>query len=193
MNNRIATSDILVGVNGTGKTTFLHENIVNSLSKKGERILIITNADNTDWKDVKFLEDFKEMETFTGIRKMTYKKGRLEKIQQYYSKGVLILDDCRLYIQLQTTDFMNWLQVLRRHVGIDLFCVFHGLTQVPPIFFTFSSNLILFHTLDNIKRRGLYIEEYLFNEIQAKKAKVLNEVNNGNKYHFEIIKLDKRL
>ena len=191
--SRIAMCDILVGVNGAGKTTFLRENIVNSLKEKGHRILIVTNADNQDWKDVEFLKDFKEIETFTGIRKMIYKKGRLEKIQQYYNKGTLILDDCRLYIQLQTTDFMNWLQVLRRHVGIDLFCVFHGLTQVPPIFFTFSSNLVLFHTLDNIKRRGYYIEEYLFEEIQEKKQRILSEVNKGNKYHFEIIKLDKRL
>lgn len=193
MSNRIPTCDILVGVNGAGKTTFLREHIVNPLTEKGHRILIVTNADNQDWKNVDFLKDFAEMETFTGIKKMIYKKGRLEKIQQHYSNGALILDDCRLYIQLQTTDFMNWLQVLRRHVGIDLFCVFHGLTQVPPVFFTFSSSLILFHTLDNIKRRGYYIEEYLFNEIQEKKVKVLNEVNKGNKYSFEIIKLDKRL
>ena len=114
--NRIATCDILVGINGAGKTTYLKNNIVDVLSRKGKRILIVTNADNTDWLNIETLNSYKELETFTGIRKMIYKKGRLEKIQQHYSKGALILDDCRLYIQLQTTDFMNWLQVLRRHV-----------------------------------------------------------------------------
>ena len=190
---RIATCDILVGVVGTGKTTFLVNSIVKPLSAKGSRILIVTNGDGKDWQDVDYLTDYEEIKTFTGIRKMIYKKGRLEKIQQYYSNGALIFDDCRVYIQAQTSDFMNWLQILRRHVGIDLFAVFHGLTQVPPVFFTFASNLVLFHTLDNIKRRGTYIEDYLFDEINIRKSLILKEVNKGYRFAFEIIKLDKRL
>lgn len=190
---RIATSVILCGINGTGKTTLLR-NILTEMMKSGQRALIVT-PDPLEWSGVKEVNDRNksEISTFEGARKIIYYKGCMELIQKYYYNGILVFDDARVYIRAQSDDFMTWLQIRRRQAGIDLFTVTHGLTQVPPIFFTFASTLILFYTKDNIKRRGDYVDEADFEEIQQAKKRISQIVTNGNKYYYEIIKLDKRI
>ena len=189
--NKVVKCDVIVGVNGTGKTTFLRENIVIPMSKAGNRVLIVT-PDICEWNDISLLNNYEEIATFTGIKRMIEKKGRLEKIKKYYSDGVLIFDDCRMYINAQSDDFMRWLQIRRRHVGIDFFSVFHSLEQIPPIYFTFISRIILFHSLGNIKKRGNEIDDYILAEIAKAKAEILNEVNKGNPYAKKLISFDKR-
>ena len=115
-----------------------------------------------------------------------------ENIKKHYANGVLVFDDARVYIHAQTNDFMQWLQIRRRQVGIDLFSVFHSLAQIPPVYFSFSSNLWLFHSLGNIKKRTNEIEDYVMEEIAVAKAEILKEVNAGNKYAKRLIVIDKR-
>ena len=188
--NRYAISSILCGINGTGKTTLL-KRILTEMAAAGNRILIVT-PDPIEWQEAFPISAWSELRTFTGMRRIVYAPGVMEHIQKLYSNGVLVFDDCRVYIRAQSNDFMQWLQIRRRQAGIDLFSVFHGLTQVPPVYFTFASNLILFYTKDNIKRRGNYVDESDFEEIQAAKKRIEGKVATAP-YYYEIIKLDKRL
>lgn len=188
--NRYAISSILCGINGTGKTTLL-KRILTEMAAAGNRILIVT-PDPIEWQEAFPISAWSELRTFTGMRRIVYAPGVMEHIQKLYSNGVLVFDDCRVYIRAQSNDFMQWLQIRRRQAGIDLFSVFHGLTQVPPVYFTFASNLILFYTKDNIKRRGDYVDESDFEEIQAAKKRIEKKVAS-EPYYYEIIKLDKRL
>ena len=188
--NRYAISSILCGINGTGKTTLLRT-ILSEMKAAGNRILVVT-PDPIEWKDALPIRTWDELISFEGFRRVVYTADTMKYIQKYYSNGVLVLDDCRVYIRAQSNDFMQWLQIRRRQAGIDLFSVFHGLTQVPPVYFTFASNLILFYTKDNIKRRGDYVDESDFEEIQAAKRRIEKKVAS-EPYYYEIIKLDKRL
>ena len=188
---RIAKCDAIVGAVGSGKTTFLRESVVMPMSEAGHRVLIVT-PDVKEWSEVDILASYEDIETFTGIKRMIYKPKRLENIQKYYSNGVLVFDDCRLYINAQSDDFMRWLQIRRRHQGIDLFSVFHSLAQIPPIYFTFISNIVLFHSLGNIKKRTNEIDEHLIQEIAEAKSAILNDVNKGNPYAKRLISFDKR-
>jgi hypothetical protein len=188
---RVAKCDAIVGAVGTGKTTFLRESVVMPMVAAGHRALIVT-PDAKEWSDIEILTSYEDIATFTGIKRMIYKDGRLEKIREYYSNGVLVFDDCRLYINAQSDDFMRWLQIRRRHQGIDLFSVFHSLAQIPPIYFTFISNLVLFHSLGNIKKRTNEIDDYILQEVAKAKAEILNEVEKGNKYAKKLISFDKR-
>lgn len=154
------------------------------------RALIVT-PDPSEWRCVNEVAGT-EITRFKGIRKIIYHSGCMDEIQRYYSNGMLIFDDCRVYIHAQSNDFMQWLQIRRRQVGVDLFCNFHGLTQVPPIFFTFATNMILFYTKDNIKRRAEYVDEEDFNNIQEAKARIAKRVAAGDPYACEMITLDKR-
>jgi hypothetical protein len=187
----VAKCDVIVGAVGTGKTTFLRENVVMPMVKAGHRALIVT-PDAKEWSDIDFLTNYEDIATFTGIKRMIYKYGRLEKIRDFYNNGILVFDDARLYINAQSDDFMRWLQIRRRHQGIDLFSVFHSLAQIPPIYFTFISNIVLFHSLGNIKKRTNEIDDYILAEIAKAKAEILNEVNKGNPYSKRRISFDKR-
>ena len=182
---RYPVCSILVGINGTGKTSFV-KNILEHTVNDRNRALIVTPD--------RAVEEVsgREIATFKGIRKIIYHSGAMEDIQRYYSNGMLIFDDARVYIRAQSDDFMQWLQIRRRQVGIDFFCCFHGLTQVPPVFFTFASNIVLFYTKDNIKRRAEYVDEQDFQDIQEAKARIAKKVADGNPYYYEIITLDKR-
>lgn len=191
MDNRYAISTILCGINGTGKTTMLKK-ILEKMRSFGNRILIVT-PDPIEWQEAQPINKWAELKYFDGMRRIIYSPETMNKIQQYYSNGVLVLDDCRVYIHAQSNDFMQWLQIRRRQAGIDLFSVFHGLTQVPPVYFTFATNLFLFYTKDNIKRRGEYVDEADFEAIQSAKLRIAQKVENGNPYAYEIVKLDKRM
>lgn len=188
----MAQTDIFVGVNGTGKTTLLKK-VITNMKENGHRILIVT-PDPAEWRDVPGIHSRlrHHIATYTGIRRIVYYKGCMEDIQKYYKNGVLVFDDARVYIHAQSDDFMTWLQIRRRQAGIDFFSVFHGLTQVPPIFFTFATNMFLFYTKDNIKRRGVYVNETDFAKIQEAKDRIQTKVQAGNNYYFERIILDER-
>ena len=186
---RYPLCSILVGINGTGKTSFIQKVLEHTVNEKN-RALIVT-PDPAEWRQVEEVSG-RSIATFNGIRKIIYHSGAMGEIQNYYSNGMLIFDDARVYIHAQSDDFMQWLQIRRRQVGVDFFCCFHGLTQVPPVFFTFASNIVLFYTKDNIKRRAEYVDDADFQAIQEAKARIAKKVEGGNPYYFEIITLDKR-
>lgn len=188
--NRYAISSIICGINGTGKTTFLKK-LLSELVQVGNRVLVVT-PDPIEWKEATPIRSWTELYNFEGMRRIVYSESTMDNIRKYYSNGVLVFDDARTYIRAQSNDFMQWLQIRRRQAGIDLFSVFHGLTQVPPVYFTFATNLILFYTKDNIKRRGDYIDDSDFELIQAAKRRIERNIKI-NPYAYEIVKLDKRL
>ena len=192
MENRQAKTDIFVGINGTGKTSLLKE-VITQMNNSGHRILIVT-PDALEWRDVPTISNKLKhhIKTYVGMRRIVYYDNCLEDVQKYFSNGVLVLDDARDYIKAQTDSVMRWLKLRRRQSGIDLFAVFHGLSQVPPEFFTFTSQMWLFYTTDNLKRRSECLEEHLYTEIQNEKQNILKEVENGNQYARRLITLDKR-
>jgi glycosyltransferase involved in cell wall biosynthesis len=192
MTERQAQTDILVGINGTGKTT-LGKKIITHLLENGHRGLIVT-PDPSEWQSVPLIHarHTHHIANYTGLRRIIYFKGCMELIQKYYKNGVLYFDDARVYIHAQSDDFMTWLQIRRRQAGIDFLAAFHGLTQVPPIFFTFATNMFLFYTKDNIKRRSEYIYEDDYDKIQQARIRIGEEIKKGNRHYFEHIKLDER-
>jgi hypothetical protein len=179
----------LVGINGTGKTTCIKKLLEKTVTATN-RALIVT-PDPAEWRMLDEVSG-QRIATFNGIKKIIYHQNCMAEIQRYYSNGMLVFDDARVYIHAQSNDFMQWLQIRRRQAGIDLFCNFHGLTQVPPVFFTFATNLVLFYTKDNIKRRAEYIDEQDFDDIQDAKERIAKKVAAGDPYAYEIITLDKR-
>lgn len=186
---RYPISTLLVGINGTGKTTFVKKILENTVTPMN-RALIVT-PDPAEWKEIAEVSG-SETGRFTGIRKIIYHKGCMADIQKYYNNGILVMDDARVYIHAQSDDFMQWLQIRRRQVGVDIFSMFHGLTQIPLVFFTFATNMVLFYTKDNIKRRADYVDEEDFKEIQSAKKRIAKKVEAGDPYTHEIIYFDKR-
>ena len=60
-----------------------------------------------------------------------------------------------------------------RHSAVDIFAIAHGFTEVPPVFFTFSTDFILFKTLDSISRRRQYISNYAAVEAKVREVNAI--------------------
>ena len=174
-----------MGYNGTGKSTFCRK-MVDHAVKSGRRALIVTPHD-MEWQDIPFLNtETDEIKTFTGIRRIIYDDGTLDFLVNY-RRGVLVFDDCRVYLKSNTNPQIHRLLISRRQQMLDLIAVGHGFTEVPPKFFTFSSEIILFKTLDNIAKRKDVIKDF---EKMVKAQYSVNEMAVTKPHHYEIIKQD---
>jgi GTPase SAR1 family protein len=189
---RQATLELVVGLNGTGKTCFLRKILVNMM-QSGYRVLVVTPHTN-EWADVPLIGkyDKKRIKTFENISKILYYDGCLENIQQYYRNGVLVLDDARDYVNAQSNKTTIWFNIGRRQAGINMFAVFHGLSQVPPVWYTFATNMVLFFSNDDIKRRVNILSDSILREIKEAQIEIEKDVKNGNAYANRLIVFDKR-
>lgn len=169
---------VLLGTNGTGKTTALR----NILLQSGKRCLIIT-PDDREWDDFPMTElregvaaDFQ----FSGIKRHIWNPKYSLRVLKYFQNGILVFDDCRAYLRAVTSDEIHQLMIRRRQRAVDIFAVGHGYTEVPPVFFTFATDFILFQTRDNIERRKFVIRN--FEAVKAKTEEV-NAIAAGKKAH----------
>lgn len=184
MEQRTTKLTILLGFNGTGKSTML-KNILDSMLANGHRALIVT-PDSIEWTDVEeTLLNKKSDYLFTGIRRHIFNPRTTLDALQHFKKGVLVFDDCRAYFKDSTDDRVRELLIRRRQKELDIFAVGHGFTQVPPVFFTFASHYILFKTVDNIDRRKNCINAN-FDFIKESQAFV-NEQAKLNPHFYRII------
>ena len=178
--NRAAKLVLVIGTNGTGKTTILKNIIQNSL----ERSLIIT-PDCVEWLEyeenkLKTKADY----FFEGINRHIYLEDSLKKIDKY-TRGTLIFDDCRSYLKASTAQEVRNLIIRRRQRQIDIFAVGHGFTEIPPVFFTFATDIILFRTTDNIIRRKDCLKDY---EAVLQLQQRINKKSVEDPHYYEILK-----
>ena len=175
------TMAIVVGTNGTGKTTFLRQ-MCNMALANGRRVLVIV-PDEIEWTDIPMTQlrygvdsDFR----YTGIRRHIFNKKTTLKMLKHFRNGLLIFDDCRAYLKAVTSDEVHGVLIRRRQQGIDIFAVAHGFTEIPLVFYTFVSDFVVFKTRDNISRRMSGIRDY---EAIRKKVAEVNAISAGKKPH----------
>lgn len=188
--NRIrkAELNIVVGINGTGKTTFLQENIV----KQSEKALVVT-PDYAEWNHLPEIT-YKDIRHFNGQARIVYEDTTtLEMIRKHYYGGALILDDAMAYLTEQTPAMLQYLYIRRRQFGIDLYIVGHGLRQIPPKCFTFASFLVLFNTTENFTTRKKELQPDIYDKIIETQNRIKKKVEAGNPYYYEIILLDPQI
>jgi ABC-type sugar transport system ATPase subunit len=155
MSERAAKLTILLGANGTGKTTLLEQ----ILKQSNQRALIIT-PDDIEWQQYPHNELSDESNfAFTGIERHIYRYDTLQRVACFTS-GILIFDDCRAYLKSNIDIEIHNLLIRRRQRMVDIFAVGHGFTEVPPKFFTFATDIILFRTADNIQRRKDCLKDF---------------------------------
>lgn len=181
--------NLVVGINGTGKTTFLRQNIV----EQRHKVLVIT-PDECEWRQLPIVEEARDIFYLNGTARMIYRDaGTLERAIRYYSGGALILDDAMAYLGFQTPETMRYLYIRRRQRGVDVFLVAHGLRQVPPQAFTFGSYLVLFATTENFTSRRRELDAEIYSRIVEAQGEMNAEARQGNPYGYKIIKLDPTL
>lgn len=176
---------IVLGYTGTGKSTFVKKMVKNELAGPRRRALIVT-PDDREWPGVDYFNmRFPErLGQFVGVRKIIYQKGLLDVIKENFKRGLLIFDDCRAYMKAVTDEELHYLLIRRRQNEFDMVAVGHGFTEVPPKFFTFATNIVLFQTKDNIAKRKDDLRDY---EKMVKAQGYINRKALNDKHYHEVI------
>lgn len=181
--------NIVVGINGTGKTTFIKDKILNINNKN-----LVVTPDGAEWKHLPLIKSGDEIRNLKTNARIIYEDtNTLELIKCNYSGGTLILDDAMAYLNEQTPSIMQYIYIRRRQFGIDLYIVAHGLRQLPPKVFTFASWLFLFNSVENFTSRKKEILPELFNKITTAQERINKQVVTGNPYYYEIILMDPQI
>lgn len=182
---RKTTLSILLGTNGTGKTSFLRK-LADKEANKGGRTLILT-VDGAEWTEFPEIENFSE---FTGTAKVIYSPGVLDKIFKTFFDGLLIFDDYRSFGITSTgkeAEALRALAIRRRQHMIDIAIAGHGFTEITPSFlFTFATHLVLFKTIDNIDKVKNRLPKFDF--IKQHQTQI-NELAKEKPYYNGILKL----
>lgn len=139
---------LFLGTNGTGKTSLTRRFV-----DVQQRTLVCTAHDG-EWTDLvdtelKTPQDFR----FHGIRRHIYNPKHTLHALQYFRNGLLLFDDCRMFLKASTAEEIRQLLIGSRQRKLHLIFSGHGFSEVPPVFFTFASDLFLFKTRDNINKR----------------------------------------
>lgn len=186
MAGRVAKLTVILGANQTGKTSLI-EKILNS-RPKDERQLILT-PDPIEWQQVpEISEDHREIYNFTGRRRLIYDSKKTLEAAAKFDNGLIIYDDCRVYLMSHTDEEIARLFIRRAQKMADIFAVGHGFSEIPPRFFTFASEFILFRTSDNPKRRKEYFSSDEIYEKIKETSERINLQAVKNPHIFTIIK-----
>ena len=173
---------IVIGTNGTGKTTLLR-NILKGLNRK--RTLIV-DPDGYEWRDVKEIDysDIPNMPEGSG-KVIAPDENEIEDLI-HFQNGNLVLDDCRYYAGKRLQTAIRKVLIRRRQNSVDIFAVAHGTSEIPPDFYTFATHLILFKTNDSLQRlRGTMDRDRI-----ERVASIRNQINSHpNHHHYKIISL----
>lgn len=157
---RVPLNIAIVGLPGTGKTTFAKKLIRNKL-KRGGRVLVCTTQDDFD-KVPEIDINSPELTTFTGIRRVRLVKTNIPKLERFYN-GMIVFDDARVYfdpsIGLKSgkiDEVMNSMLISLRHRGLDIVTITHSLDQLPVAIIQFMNYLVLYNTNTSaIKRKNV--------------------------------------
>jgi hypothetical protein len=155
--------NMLAGITGVGKSTFT----ANYCKRYAENVLVYKNLSNINDKAFAFLPE-KSMTNwrqgakpdqpvkckFAGGDKKAYKAFLDWILAGNYTNGLLVIDDATIYERDRLTEQMNQLVTMRRHLGIDIWLNYHGLTLLPIEQFVFVDYLIVFMTTDNIQYKA---------------------------------------
>lgn len=114
----------------------------------------------------------------------------LDWIKDYYRNGLLIIDDATIFERDRLTKEMNHLVAMRRHYGIDIWLVYHGMTLLPIEQFIFVNNIVLFNTNDNLKYKSSRLPQVdLINAKVAEARRNYRSTDPKIKYKPAILKL----
>ena len=188
MSKRKAELNLVIGANGTGKTSFLQKEVL----PKYQKALIIT-PDPAEWKQYPIVS-IDELKYFNAIGRMVYSGPQmLQNVSKRFYGGALLLDDAMAYLDEQTPDSLQYIYIRRRQFGIDVYLVAHGLRQVPPKCFTFASWLILFNSVENFSARKKELIPEIYDTIITAQTNIREKVKKGNPYYKEIILIDQQI
>lgn len=179
---------ILVGTNGTGKSTLANKIIESSIAGEGRRALAVLPDDAEPiffpYNEIQRTE-LKYIGNVANKKNKIYfdKKNIFTELENVFKNGCLILDDAKFYVG-SADDELKKLFIRSRQNNVDIVFICHGLSEIPPAIITYTTKIILFNTVDSWKR----LKEKIPNPEYF--DQIVNEVRtqaNAHKFTVKII------
>lgn len=186
---RSSELNVIVGFNGTGKSTLIQKFIDLEVQKRKGRVMIVT-PDPFEWKHYPEVNPM-DPDCFKNIaspQKIIFEPGVIELIADQYNgffDGLIAFDDCRSYTKPNIQEALRTLIIRRRQRSHDIIAAGHGITEIPPVFITYANRYSIFYTQDNPDRR----KEELGTAYEPFKQATLdvNAKFNSDPHFFKII------
>lgn len=134
----------IISSEGTGKSTFIKEKIINSAAYnwQEQRCLIITESEPKAYSSIKRVHDYNDLERLKkGIVKFWDWNAKdefemMENIRKIYQKGklqngLLVLEDSTIYLPPNTPNEIKSLIISRRMFHIDVVVASHSFKDYP--------------------------------------------------------------
>ena len=174
---------IIIGTNGTGKTTLLNTILENSNRKN----ILVVDPDGFEWQKYSEVAVDKVSSLQIGTNKIVAPvKEDIEYLIEFRN-GILVLDDCRYYANKRLENEIRRILIRRRQNALDVFAVAHSLSEVPNDFYTFATHIIIFKTNDSVVRLRSSIDRDKLDNLKA----VIKRVNSHSSRHrVEVVPLN---
>lgn len=179
---------LVCGINGTGKTTWLKNNIVSN----GGRVIVCT-PDYSEWANLPIARPAAVGEIEKPHRIIYDSPHTIDALCHNFHGGTIILDDAMAYLTFQTPEALQWIYVRHRQAGVDIYIVAHGLRQFPPRVFTFCQWLILFNSVENFSTRRKDVREDIYTKVMEAQKRIASKVSAGEPFYHEIILFDDQI
>lgn len=152
------------GSTGTGKSTLCKTFADKYLNNRRKLVVTYTNKHKI-WQPIKKIKATPEDLQFeSGWRHILYgKEGKdtLPMIVEHFRDGVVVLDDCKMYIKSdwEHTPGLKDLTVDHRPMGLDLMFVAHAPRQIPPNVWPFLHWAFIMRSPTVIKQSEVNVDE----------------------------------
>lgn len=174
---------VIVGATNTGKTT-----LIEKIIKDRKRALAIT-PHFEEWNNYELLDPRKKrFWKYTGVRKVQAYKDVIKDINRvgdYFKNGVIIFEEAKFYIKPRVEDAIEQILIARDQRKTDIIVASHGLTLIPPIFFSYVDVFIMFRTQDNLQKRK---KDLIWYDELTELQKNVNKQAKIDAHYYDIFK-----
>lgn len=190
--------NIATGSPGAGKSSF----VAKYVKAYSENAIVYKHIANLDDKAFSFLTAKTKENWRQGIAPGAKAKCKFAGKQDEYKdflkwviggglrNGLLCIDDATIFERDRLSKEMNELVTMRRHYGLDIFLVYHGLSLLPIEQFIFCNHIIIFNTNDNIQYKANKLPCFEDLKKAISEARENFKSNDAkNKYRPAIVKL----
>lgn len=184
---RINMVNAVLGRRGTGKTTYIREQLIPpyKAAMPNQRILICDTLDHPAYKDVPAI-NVDQLKRWTGGG-MYRIFGRntdeiLQTIDKHLVNCLVILEDASKYLQRTLNPEVRGFIYDSKQKNLDIVFMFHGFMSAPPELFRVIDNLVLFKcdAPDNRKRDMVNYDEVkqAYDRVMQHESPYYNETIN---------------
>lgn len=181
---RINEITLIVGRRGTGKTTAQRKILMENRKKS----LVVDTFPHPSWSDHPIVEIDKlkywkagNYRIILGSNESDFETD-LVKIGQYANNCNIVFEDARKYFSHSVPKQVERIIIDSKQKNVDVYIMYHSLSQVPKYLREMYDNLILFKTGD---APDVYRRFSNYAEIEAVHSRVMAHQSN---YYCEVIK-----